>query len=490
MKRLILALACVYLVAVGSKAQEFPAVSYVDVETSKEYVNGNSCQKDLLLYSRTMELSHPYYADKKHVKALRKDTRRLYKELAGKEDLKAFRCGLQELTSHLNDGHSQVASGFSTDLIYPIYLMFDTKDSGYLLAVEDDFKETLGKRVTMVNGKPISELMARGGKLISGDNDIYRYRQLSKQLQMKDFWEMCGYDDDAISLTFEDGTSVTIPATPMQGIKIEQMDMEFDSPTALRQVPFYYEVFDSLGVCYLQFNMCADNLTHPQLGERFDDVVEAMMAEMAEKDIPTLVVDVRNNGGGNSSLCDVLLSYLTDYDEMKDVGCKVRMSELLLKHQPNLAGVQLNDGSSPAHGEVFDFWQISREGSMASESSHRINHDPEKIFKGKVIFISGMGSYSSAGLLLTIARDNNVGIIIGETSGHRPSHYGDVLRFSLPNTATKATVSCRHFTRPDESLNDEIELVPDVIMNLSDYTLDTDPAWNWIIENSNKINKE
>ena len=486
MKRFILALTCLLLAAVGGMAQEFPAVSYEDVEASKEYVNGNSCQKDLLLYSRTMELSHPYYADRKHVKELRKDTRKLYKELAGEEDLKALRCGLQALTSHLNDGHSQVASGFSTDLIYPLYLMFDTKDSGYLLAVEDDFKETLGKRVTMVNGKPVSDLMARGHKLISGDNEIYKNRQLSRQLQMKGFWEMCGYDGDSIDLTFDDGTSVTIPAVPMQGIKIEQMDMSFDSPTALRQVPFYYEVFDSLGICYLQFNMCADKVTYPQLPERFDDVVEAMMAEMADKSIKTLVVDVRNNGGGNSGLCDVLLSYLTDYDSMKNMGCKVRMSELLLKHQPNLAGVRLNDGSSPAHGEVFDFWLIRREGSMESESAHRINHDPEKIYKGNVIFISGNGSYSSAGLLLTLARDNKIGTIIGETSGHRPSHYGDVLRFSLPNTDTKAAVSCRHFTRPDESLNEEIELVPDVVLNLSDYTINSDPAWNWIINMDNK----
>ncbi len=483
MKRFIFTVTCIFLAALAGLAQEFPAVSYEDIEASKGYVNGNVCQKDLLLYSRTMEISHPYYADRKHVKELRKDTRKLYKELAEKDDLNAFRCGLQALTSHLNDGHSQVASGFSTNLIYPMYLMFDMKDSAYMLAVEDDFKETLGKRVIMVNGKPISDLIARGHKFISGDNEIYKNSQLSKQLQMKGFWEMCGYNGDAIDLAFDDGTLVTITATPMQGIKIEQMDMTFNSPTALRQVPFFYEVLDSLGICYLQFNMCADKVTHPQLGERFDDVVEKMMVEMADKSIPTLVVDVRNNGGGNSALCDVLLSYLTDYDSMKNVGCKVRMSELLLKHQPNLSGVVLNDGTTPENGEVFDFWQVRRVGAMESESTHRINHDSDKIYKGNVIFISGRGSYSSAGLLLTLARDNNIGTIIGETSGHRPSHYGDVLRFNLTNTDTKATVSCRHFTRPNENLNNEIELVPDVVLNLSDYTMEKDPAWEWIIKN-------
>lgn len=482
MKRILL-LFISFLSIYTSFAQEFPTVSYPSIETSSQYLDGNKYQKDLLLYSKTYELSHPYYADSKHTKELKKVTKKLYKVFAEVDDIKTFRCGLQALTSHLNDGHSQVASGLSKELIYPIYIMFDTQDSGYLLAVEDDYKEALGKRITMVNDNLISDLMARGQKLISGDNEIFKNSQLSQQLQLKDFWEMCGYDDNEITLTFEDNTVVTIPASTGKGLVIEQLDMVFDSPTVLKEIPFCYEVFDSLSICYLQFNMCYDSLNYPQLGQRFDDFIEGMMEEIETKSIHTLVVDVRNNGGGNSGLCDLLLSYLTDYDKMKNMGCKVRMSELLLKHQPNLADVELNDGTKPNFGDVFDYWEIKRDNKEIEASAHRINHDPDKIFKGNVIFISGRSTFSSAGLLLTLARDNNVGTIIGETSGHRPSHYGDVLRFNLPNTDTKATVSCRHITRPNESLNNEIELVPDVILNLSDYTMEKDPAWDYIVEN-------
>lgn len=481
MKRFLLSVIIVGLSMFMGKAQDFPAVSYEDVESSKVYINGNAYQRDLLLYSKTFELVHPYYGDSKNAKTLRKQTRKFYKELDEVDNVKEFRCALQALTSHLNDGHSQVGNELSRELIYPIYIMFDTEDSGYLLLVDTEHKEALGKRVAMVNGKPLSDLMARGQRLLYGDNNIFKNNQLSQQLVFKDFWEMCGYDGNEVVLTLEDNTSITIFATAPNGLATEQLDMTFDSPIVLRQVPFYYEIFDSPGVCYLQFNMCYDALSHPQLGQRFDDFLEGMMAEIEDKAIKTLVVDVRNNGGGSSALCDLLLSYLTDFDQMENMGCKVRMSELLLHHQPNLAGVELNDGSKPLLGEVFDFWEVKRENDQEESHSHRINHNLERIFKGDVVFISGRNTYSSAGLLLTLARDNNIGTIIGEISGHRPSNYGDVLRFLLPNTDTRATISCRHITRPNESLNDDVELIPDVVMNLSDYTMDHDPAWEWIV---------
>ena len=463
-------------------AQDFITVSYNDIEGSKEYITGNDYQKDLLLYSKTLELTHPYYADSVNVNALRSMTMLKYEDCAHVADHSTFRTHLQEMIYHLDDGHTQVATTSHNELIYPLYLMFDTKESAYVLAIEDDYKSALGKRVALINDKPLSDIISKAHKLISGDNEVFKNKKLSNMLQVKSFWEKCGYRENHIRLTFEDSTSITIPATTAHDFVLEQLSLEFNSPTVPREVPFYYQIFDSLNICYLQFNICFDSLNYPQLGQRFDDFIEGMMADIKARSIGVLVIDVRNNGGGNSALCDLLLSYLTDFNQMKNMGCKVRMSELLLKFQPNFTDVVLNNGSKPQLGDVFDLLDVKWNNEEEAMSPHRINRDPDKIFKGNVIFISGRGTFSSAGLLLTLARDNGIGTIIGETPGHRPSHYGDILQFSLPNTGIKATVSCRYISRPNEQLNEEKELVPDVLLNLSDYTKPTDAAWDWIIE--------
>ncbi len=72
-----------------------------------------------------------------------------------------------------------------------------------------------------------------------------------------------------------------------------------------------------------------------------------------------------------------------------------------------------------------------------------------KQFEGQVVFVMGKRTFSSAGMLFTMTRDNYIGTIIGTTSTFRPSHYGEVLPYRLPNTGVLGSISCKFFARPD-----------------------------------------
>ena len=104
------------------------------------------------------------------------------------EDVKSFRLLLQRLISPLDDGHTQVATGRSQTEIFPLYLMFDTKTSGYILAIDKLQRENLGKRVTAINNEPIEEFLVKAQLLVSGDNEIFKNIQISKNLSLRDFW--------------------------------------------------------------------------------------------------------------------------------------------------------------------------------------------------------------------------------------------------------------------------------------------------------------
>jgi general stress protein 26 len=108
-----------------------------------------------------------------------------------------------------------------------------------------------------------------------------------------------------------------------------------------------------------------------------------------------------------------------------------------------------------------------------------------KLFEGKVVFVMGKRTFSSAGMLFTLARDNHIGTIIGTTSTFSPSHYGEVLPYRLPNTSVLGSISCKFFARPNAAMVDDKCMTPDVKVNLDDK----DAAWKYIIDNYGRINE-
>ena len=91
-------------------------------------------------------------------------------------------------------------------------------------------------------------------------------------------------------------------------------------------------------------------------------------------------------------------------------------------------------------------------------------------------------------MLLTKARDNGIGLIIGEESSFRPDTYGDLLTWMLPNTGIRGYVSSKYFQRPAGDREHGNTLVPDVLITPSwdDFMSGKDPAWEWIENNKDK----
>lgn len=474
-------------VAIG---QNIPMVHSVEVETSKRYIRGNSYQRDMLLYVDMLQKTHPYYADKEHCHDLDKRAQQLYRECADIDNITDFRLCLERVASSLNDGHTTISYWTSYNRIFPIRLSFDGAAPAIIDVTSEEHRVLLGRAVAEINGISIDAFKTMARPLISADNDVNFENMLMEYMMLAEFWSLFGMSDEVINLTLTDGSSVEVHAIDKHTLRIVQLqNSTLKRVTAQRGVLFDYTIFENDGICYLQFNQFADRVIYPQYPQlaRFDDFLDEMFTEIEAHGIMTLVVDLQYNSGGNSALGDVLLSWLKRHDEVQGYGVDVRMSELLEAHYPYYG--EFTFGGEPLeHGDVYDLYAIDQ--NMVSNddeqggSAHRLNRDSERIFNGNVVFIEGKASFSSSTLLLTTARDNGIGIIIGERSGGKPSHYGDILYCMLPNTATIATVSHKHFVRPNKELNDMEYIVPDVEIELNDP--EHDLAWSWIIEKYGK----
>ena len=468
-----------------------------EVEATEAYINGNDFHKDLLLYADMLGDTHPYYANAEHRAKLQKRVRKMYKECGKIGNVAEFKLYLAKVAATLHDGHTAIYYWSSPDRIFPVRFTINGNAPSIVDLCQDEYRDILGKEVKFINGKPLKKILNAAREIVSADNEVNFENLVTEYLLLTDFWTMLGMSSEELHITFADNTTAIIPAINKRELKITQLQSNLSNRvTAPRRVLFDYQIFDKEGVCYLQFNQFADRVTHPQMKQlaRFDEFMSQMMADIEAKEINTLVVDLQYNSGGNSALGNVLLSWLKPFGEIEQYSADVRISELMLERYPYYKEFTY-DGKPLELGRVYSAptfdqnREVKSSGNISQDSTyHVLNLDPERLFKGEVIFIQGKDTFSSATLLLTTARDNGIGKIVGEPSGGRPSHYGDILFCTLPNTLITATVSHKHFIRPNRAKVECEYLLPDVDIDTNNP--DKDLVWEWIVAHTTKQNTE
>ena len=167
-------------------------------------------------------------------------------------------------------------------------------------------------------------------------------------------------------------------------------------------------------------------------------------------------------------LCDELLIHLRPLSEIRTMSSHLRFSRIMAAYNPRV-GIAKKRWEDAGH--------IDELYPMPAGKVSPSFVQPE-VYQGMVIFVQGERTYSSAGILMTLARDNHIGMIVGEKSTYSPSHYGEVIPFRLPNTGVVGTVCSKFFARPDKEHVDDTCLLPDVMLDLKDK----DAAWQRIIQ--------
>ncbi len=196
------------------------------------------------------------------------------------------------------------------------------------------------------------------------------------------------------------------------------------------------------------------------------DFFEAVAREKAQ----TVVIDLRKNMGGDSSVVDAFLEHLPK-SEIIDYTAHIRASGPLRKVR-GLTSLSL-------------FFRWIRMGFTGGKLRVSGAVDPDRVFRGNVLILTSNRTFSSANYFAVLLKDNGLAQTIGEPTGNAPTCYGDILEFSLPESCFEVTVSTKEFVRPDVSKNDARSLEPDipVARTVMEYQMGIDPAVEWIRKN-------
>ena len=193
------------------------------------------------------------------------------------------------------------------------------------------------------------------------------------------------------------------------------------------------------------------------LGSQWDKFLDQAIAAINERGAAGLIVDIRENGGGNSALGDALLARINDRPyrmASRIVWRKSADSDELfrLSTKPTWRWLMfalplfVPDYSALKHGEDL---------TLQTRVASRPRVEPR--FDGPTSLLIGERTFSSAMLLADAARTYDLMLTVGQPTGGVPNALGDIGPFTLPNSRIVVAFSQKLFIRAS---GDESDLGP------------------------------
>lgn len=306
---------------------------------------------------------------------------------------------LDRLLTGLRDGHAYVCPATDrADLLAALPLAFYRFEEGtFVTQAHGRYADLAGLRVTAIDGTAIADVEDRIGVTICRDNDRWPLELIPFRLREPAFLQALGIAaaPDRIVLTVTDDHGIqrerAVVATsefptaplgrnfPFPDDWVSPLDALPAKPRYVRDLrtPFCWEAIPDLDAMYVQINQVrdADDASLADLSAR-------LFGHLGEVEPARLVLDLRMNKGGNTTLAWPFLH--------------------------RLIGHPLNE-------------------------------------RGRLFVVIGRRTWSAAQNLSTFLDYHTAAIFVGEPTGSSPNFNGESIEFPLPWSGTRVNISDLHW---------------------------------------------
>lgn len=296
---------------------------------------------------------------------------------------------LWQLLARVGDSHSRVNPPRTIPLTqYPIAFIYLT-DGWYVWAVDESHQQALQGKLLKIGTIPVAEVCSKMSTLIASENASLTQMQLQRMLPMVEPLHYLGVIQDvkmcSFTLQTREGKEETITLAPITrgpakwkyAIRKETWP---DHLKERRPQHGYTWLDDNL---YIWYDRCTEFPQYP-----IKKWTQDILAQINEKKPGKVIIDLRRNGGGSSSLLEPLIN--------------------------SLAKLEVN----------------TRE---------------------KLYVLIGPSTFSSALMNAQHFRSRTKATLVGEPTGGAPNHFGEVKTFTLPHSKCVVQYSTKYFKMTNDN---------------------------------------
>ncbi len=211
------------------------------------------------------------------------------------------------------------------------------------------------------------------------------------------------------------------------------------------------------GIGYIDFRSMSGNLG------QFKEFLSATFSEIHANPVRGLIVDLRNNAGGNSELGSSLLSFLTDSAYRTAARKEWKMSAQYKAYMRQMIPWWLRWFPVTWVSSEARRYLGARDGEIVIDVREAERPEENSLrYCGKTCFLTGPVTFSSGMMLANAVADYKLATLIGEETGGVPTEYGEVYSFDLPNTRISIGVSSAFFVRANGDTASCRGVLPDI----------------------------
>jgi hypothetical protein len=327
------------------------------------------------------------------------------------------------LIAELGDGHTQLAWDFSLMRFLPFNARwFD--DAVAITAVGRGHEAVLGGEILKINGFPIEEVLSRSSEFFSHDNAYGLRAQVETNLNLADLLQwacrMPPAPEEGFTLEVRKNGEVTQHVmSPVPQALVREIDWQFAVPRTRLPLSEQKSNLDFWSDWLAAERTVYFKYNRCRDAAGFSELVTKTKAFMQQNRAAKFVLDLRHNAGGNSAIIRPLLRWLKDQDGLEQ--------------------------------------------------------------RAQLYVIVGRETFSS-GLWAAYDLKKLGAIVVGEPSGGKPNHFGEVKSLELPESGWRVFYSTKRWTLlPNE---DPPYLAPDLPAGtrVADYFAGRDAALEAILQ--------
>ncbi len=304
-----------------------------------------------------------------------------------------------------------------------------------------------GDEILTLNGKPMSDWLDFASRHISADTPYIAHSLLEFTFPRYLWLELGDVETFALTLRRDSKTielKLRASTRESQQAAAAAAPARFAIDTNARE----FRLLDRR-IAYLKpgpfYN--AENPAAAWENTSFIAFVDAAFEQLLASDAGSLIIDLRQNPGGDNSFSDVMLSWIATepfrfFDAFivrssdEAAASNARRMEATGADENSVSALFARQYETVPRGETFDFdlpYAQPREGQR---------------FEGKVYVLVNRHSYSNAVNVAAIIQDAGLGTVVGEKTSDMATTYGSMETFALPNTDISVGFPKAHIIRP------------------------------------------